>query len=800
MKNKLIKGLLFAFIVFVIITSVRAQDHKNYETSSWEAKWISVPNNDPIGYSVCLFRKKIFLQEKPESFPVYVSADNRYKLYVNEKLVLMGPAKSDLSNWRFESVNLAAYLVAGDNIISAKVWNEGEYRPESQVSFRTGFILQGDTNKSQVLNTGHGWKCIQDSSYSPIVVSMFRLGVDAVQVPGWYIAGPGEKIDMHQHITGWQSSSFNDSNWQKPQIISQGIPKNAVGVDVTSDVWRLVKSPLPQMELSIQRIKEVRKATGINVPETFPESISKITVPAKSTVTLLLDQNFLTNAYPTVIFSGGNNSIISLTYAESLYEDKNKGNRDDVEGKNVIGRKDIIISNGADRQIYTSLAYRTFRYIELKIETKNSPLTIEDIYGTFTGYPFELNAKLESINTELNKMFEIGWRTARLCANETYMDCPYWEQLQYVGDTRIQAMVSLYNSGDDRLVKNAINLIDQSRMPDGITLSRYPTINSQIIPTFSLQYIGMLHDYMMYGSDMSFVATKLNGMRQILEYFEHFTAEDGSVKNLPNWFFTDWAEGWNRGMGPIGSDGSSAIIDLQLLLAYQNAAAIEQYCGLKELTSLYNDKAEKLARMIKNKYWDESKKLFADTQDKDQFSQHTNSMAILAKVVTGEKVEMLGQLLLKDSNLTQASIYFKYYVHQALVQAGLGNNYLNWLAIWKKNMELGLTTWGEDSHVESTRSDCHAWGASPNIEFLRTILGIDSDAPCFSTVKIEPHLGSIKEIGGEMPHPNGKIKVDYKTVNKHIRAFITLPENISGTFIWKGKKVALTGGNNIIEI
>ena len=87
---------------------------------------------------------------------------------------------------------------------------------------------------------------------------------------------------------------------------------------------------------------------------------------------------------------------------------------------------------------------------------------------------------------ELEKILEIGWRTARLCATETYMDCPYYEQLQYIGDARIQAMVSLYNSGDDRLVRNALDLMDHSRMAEGITLSRYPSNSPQQIPTFSL--------------------------------------------------------------------------------------------------------------------------------------------------------------------------------------------------------------------------------------------------------------------------------------------------------------------------
>ena len=90
--------------------------------------------------------------------------------------------------------------------------------------------------------------------------------------------------------------------------------------------------------------------------------------------------------------------------------------------------------------------------MQLQIDTKDEQLVIDDIYGIATGYPFKMNANFKTPATGLSKIMEVGWRTAKLCAFETYMDCPYYEQLQYVGDTRIQALVSLYNSGDDRLM------------------------------------------------------------------------------------------------------------------------------------------------------------------------------------------------------------------------------------------------------------------------------------------------------------------------------------------------------------
>ena len=395
---------------------------------------------------------------------------------------------------------------------------------------------------------------------------------------------------------------------------------------------------------------------------------------------------------------------------------------------------------------------------------------------------------------------EIGWRTARSCAVDTYMDCPYYERLQYVGDARIQLFVSYYNSGDDRLAKNALNLMDYSRQRDGYTLSRYPDTQNQVIPTYSLWYICMLHDYLMYGTDDRFLADKRLGARQILNYFLSYQDADGSLKNVPGWNFTDWASGWRMGTGPAGQDGSSALMDLQLLLALQSAQTLEQTIGNTSFAALYGNVAEQLSQTIKSKYWDSSRKLFSDTPDKDRFSQHANSMAILAGLVEEQQAQAIGNTMLSDTSLTQASIYFKYYLHLALTKAGLGDGYLDWLDIWRKNIELGLTTWGETSEVERTRSDCHAWGASPNIEFFRIILGIESAAPYFQKVKIEPHLGAIKAISGEMPHPKGKISVGYQQEDGHWNMEITLPAEITGTFHWQGESHSLRGGKNTFEL
>jgi hypothetical protein len=789
------RALLPALALLLAIAKPAFTQQNDIATKEWKASWIAVPDEEPTAYGVYLFRKKIELSSKPSSFIVHVSADNRYKLFINEKLVSLGPARGDITHWNYETVDIAPYLQSGQNIIAAQVWNEGQLRPEAQISLQTGFIMQGDGDNEDQINTNESWKCIKDDGYKPLLVSFPQ--------PVYYVAGPGEQINMQQQIKDWNRLTMDDAGWKSARALQNGIPKKLIGGYGTISTWMLTPSILPQMELREQRLVKLRRSSGIKSPQGFPASKAAITVPANSSATLLLDQTFLTNAYPTIILSGGKNAGVSLSYAESLFTQfPDKGNRDEVGSKNFVGRKDSIIADGSDEQVFTPLSWRTYRYVQVNVTTKDQSLTIKDIYGTFTGYPFKMNANLQTGNDELNKIFEIGWRTARLCAVETYMDCPYYEQLQYIGDGRIQAMISLYNSGDDRLMRNALNLIDHSRQPEGITESRHPSYTPQFITTFSLWYIGMLHDYFKYGPDTTFIDGKIPGMRQVLSYFHNFQQADGSLKDLPYWLFTDWVtyKDWHSGVAPKGKNGNSAVLDLQLLWAYQLAADLESKKGIKEQAAIYNRYANQLKETIRKKYWDEKKHLFADRAEKDIFSQHANTLAILTGLLSGTEATAVAKHILADTTLAPASIYFKYYLHQALVKAGLGNDYRDWLNIWRENIKMGLTTWGESPEISSTRSDCHAWGSSPNIEFFRTLLGIDSDAPGFSKVKIEPHLGDIENIGGEMPHPQGKVAVKYSHANGNWSMNISLPAGVSGSFVWKGKTYPLKGGANSLKL
>ena len=443
------------------------------------------------------------------------------------------------------------------------------------------------------------------------------------------------------------------------------------------------------------------------------------------------------------------------------------------------------------------LFWRTWRYIELTVETQGDPLTIEDIRATYTGYPFQRKARFEGGPAELQNILDTGWRTARLCAHESYMDCPYYEQLQYVGDARIQTLVSLYMTGDARLMKNAIGQIHSSQTAEGATFSRAPSAQPQYIPPFSLWWIGMVHDYWRYVDDPDFVKEMLPGARGVLSFFHRFQRGDGSVREMPWWNYVDWVERWERGTPPRGQDGSTAPIDLQLMLAYQYAADLEDALGLPEMAGIYRARVTELRQTVRRKYWAEDRGLFSDDVEHRHFSQHANTLATLAGVVEGNEARAVMERTIEDNSLAPASIYFRYYVHRALVKAGLGDRYLELLDPWRRMLSDGLTTWAERDF--RSRSDCHAWGSSPNVELFRTVLGIDSAAPGFAKVVVEPRLGSLRRAAGTIPHPRGEVSVVLETTGATMHAEVTLPSGVDGEFVWKSRRRRLSPGRNVLD-
>ncbi len=184
---------------------------------------------------------------------VRVSADNRFILYVNGTRVGDGPARGDLGHWRYERFDLAPLLKAGENLITATVWNWGVYAPVAQMSDRTAFLLESEATGDASISTPDGWMVEQEPGHR-------ALDRSSVTLQEYFASGPGEEIDAAKYDWGWNSPAAAGSGWVAPgtpmrDSIFPGVNK-AHSAEITGDnFWGLVPDGLPHMEYSADAVR-----------------------------------------------------------------------------------------------------------------------------------------------------------------------------------------------------------------------------------------------------------------------------------------------------------------------------------------------------------------------------------------------------------------------------------------------------------------------------------------------------------------------------------------------------------------
>ena len=804
-------SLLFALFAIPARNIAQTSTRPDPLDRVWHASWVTHPTAPLREPLVLHFRRFLSLTAVPSSYIVRVSADNRFILYVNSRRVGDGPARGDLSHWRYERFDLAPYLHVGKNLVTATVWNWGIFAPIAQMSDRTAFLLESEATGEDGISTPDSWQVETEPCHR-------ALDRSSVTQHFYMAAGPGEQINAAVCDWNWNNPTDGSSNWvpvaspMRDSIF--GDVNRAHSADATGDnPWGLVPDTLPHMVYTPTDAGHVVRIDS-NAAEqrefmSFPAH--PVTVPANTHLHILLDRTTLTTAYPILTVSGGKGSQVWLTYSEALYDNHDhKGDRDalyytDAQGvkhrRRALGLRDEFLPDGGANRVFEPLWWRTWRYLDLDIQTGNEPLTLDSLTAAFTAYPFEERATFQSSDPELAKIWEISWRTARLDAHETYMDTPYYEQLQYVGDTRIQALISYAVTGDDRLARQALQAFNDSRIPEGITRSRYPSSLPQNIPTFSLLWIGMLHDYWMYRPDPAPIRESLMGTRAVLHWFEQYQQPDGLLRELPWWSFIDWVPSGT--IPTYDSRGESCVTSLQYLGALRNAAGLEAAFGDPALAARYRTRAAHVSAGIYAKCWVPSRGMLADSPDKTVFSQQANIMGVLYDAIPkAEQHAVMEKVLAIQPGTTpdgvlSASYYFRFYLARALDHAGMADDYLASLEPWRQLLALHFSTWPETPG--HTRSDSHAWSAHPIYDLLTLVAGIEPASPGFRTVRIAPHLGSLHWLKATYPHPDGTIQVDYQQRGQGLDATVTLPAKLHGVFVFGGRTWPLQSGTNHIH-
>ena len=91
---------------------------EEYSNWIWTKSWGAEEDKSP---GMVLFRKSINLKAEAEQADIKISADSRYKLYINNRFVEAGPSKGDGQVWFYDQISIKPYLKTGENVWKSRI-------------------------------------------------------------------------------------------------------------------------------------------------------------------------------------------------------------------------------------------------------------------------------------------------------------------------------------------------------------------------------------------------------------------------------------------------------------------------------------------------------------------------------------------------------------------------------------------------------------------------------------------------------------------------------------------------------
>ncbi len=706
--------------------------------------WIWIAGSNPKETEWVAFYRNLEVIEKTKTVKVHISADSRYKLYINGEFVEFGPSKGNGQCWYYDEIEINHFLNFGMNEIKIVVLHYSiEHWKGNCSTFRTetpGLYFDVFDEGSEGKVIWGEWRCKRLDSIELCQENPYFA-------PLWfYEIRKDSHDDKPEDIIFYDNEEIYDC-LRKEQLKKRTIPF----------MYRQ-KKYFPQM--------------------------GRLKVKANDVVQFVLDAGELQTAFLKLSLSGGAGAKIKILQSESyagnilVKEDDpygslpQKGNRID-SALNLYGYTDVYSVSGRGREeepeIYEPFWMRTFRFIQITITTKSEPLELLDFSYEETGYPIDVQTRIQVSDERMSSIWDISERSLRRCMQETYIDCPFYEQLQYAMDSRSQILYTYAIAADSRLAIKCMDDFSQAVLDDGMINCSYPNYEQNVIPGFGIYFVGMVYDYMMYFGDKKRIRKYIPTITGILDFFQQNLLDNGLVGkvgglNRPGnyWSFIDWTKEWDdtNGVPPCTLKGPITMESLLYILGLDYAYQIEKYIGRLEKAEEYKQRKELVQSAVRN-YCIGDNGMIQDGPAVEEYSQHCQVFGVLTNTIDIQQGKTAIEKTLNDTEkYSQCSIAMMYYLFRALEKCqSYGRTYGLW-DIWDNMVENHLTTCAEDQLGE--RSDCHAWGALALYELPAVILGVRPGKPGYEEIVINPNTSTLSWAKGSVITPKGIVKVEWK--------------------------------------
>ncbi len=741
-------------------------EHETARPRHWHARWIWVEGDGRAQNTYVTFRR-VF--EAVGTVRLFISADTRYHLFLDGKSLGRGPVMSQPYHQFYDAYAIDLGPSTAPHCIAVVVQHLG-----TVPGTRGGLLCElTDEAGGQVLATDARWRC----QVSPA----WRRDTHA------YTGNRGcpfqEFFDANLLPDGWTLAA-TELDWPFATVVVDGESDKPP----TVRPWtKLLPREIPHMEIrshapaSIVSVEEHQDLANRSRPRDLSPLLSQAGVPLRHA--RVVDPGNLLHSEGATLLASSREHLADPAFdgihAPSVLLDFGRivtaRIRLDVEcvgggGHVLLGYVERLVDghfNNAmecefadrltlrpGRQTFETFAWKSFRYVRLRLHAAPHDVLIHQITAEETRYPFHEAGYFESTDETLDGVFRLCRQSLRLCCHEAIVDTPWREQAQWLGDVARVSVPSLQSCfGDVRLATQFFRQSAQNQHPTGFLANISNTVSDmgwdQCIPDFSLWWVQALWEHWLYSGDAEGLHRLYPQALRILQAHLDYL-RGGLVRDMPYWVFLDWAR--------LDRRGASAVYNAIFYKTLGVWARLAQWVGDSRTDHLVSALQTGVEQSFHAEFFAEDG-LYADARSEGELSPLRSEQANFAAIWAGLCPRHLREGIVDriwgpkaPPNRVEAQPFFCSVVLDALAEMDRMDLALDLIRErWGRRMLARGATgtyeewWSNGSRRNGVfegflRSSSHAWSASPADFLLRRLAGIRIVEPGGRRVSVCPHV------------------------------------------------------------
>ncbi len=473
----------------------------------------------------------------------------------------------------------------------------------------------------------------------------------------------------------------------------------------------------------------------------------------------------------------GEGAIVDIAWTEDL----NKQHMPFLYKRQQVNSAARFITSAGLRRYETFKPYGV-RYMMVRIDPGSIPCTLDKLGLVEQVYPYEKSGNFSCSNPMMNSIWELGWRTLRVCSEDSYTDTPFRERGLYAGDALPEYGITLATTGDSRLMKRSLMLF-QDMYRDNMIDGKEEGLND-----FVLKTLLELDWYYQVTGDIEFLKALYPNYHSLMQHIMSKKNQQGYYSTRK--VFIEWTR----------IDKKADLTAYQVLLArsFKIMADLAAVLGHQEEALLYSSEADRLRSVINELFWDPEVQVYHDGFKNGEAIDHhypiSSVYPMLFDLCTDAQKESIISYLeieLQDigeeARNRKISPYGSFYLFAALYKEGLANLAEQFMIqYWSRMIHQGDdTSWenfdigGEKQNGQGTAS--HAWSGHPTFFLSSEVLGVklgfnhDFDR---NVIEIMPQSETLSWARGTVPHHAGPVHVDWKIIGDRLLMDVQIPADV----------------------